>query len=96
MPSSGTSARGARVNHEGSDSSPSGLPAKKKGLPPKPPKRKGNGGKPPSATPPAPRKSGRVPNLDQPVDLSAVKMSGGAKALLGGECDRKLAATFGF
>ena len=71
--------------------------------PPKPARKKG-GGNPPKpthvpagvSTPPAPRKSGRVPNLDQPVDLSGVKMSGGAKALLGGACDRKLAAAFGF
>ena len=81
-------------------SSKSGAPKAIQKSPPKSPHKKG-GGKPTHVpagveTPPAPRKSGRVPNLDQPVDLSGVRMSGVAKALLGGACDRKLVAAFGF
>ena len=64
--------------------------------PPKSPRKKGGGSPAGVSTPPAPRKSGRVPNLDQPVDLSGVRMSGGAKALLGDACDRKLFSAFGF
>ena len=84
-------------------SSKSGAPKAIQKSPPKSPGKKGRGSPPKPThvpagveTPPAPRKSGRVPNLDQPVDLSGVRMSGVAKALLGGACDRKLAAAFGF
>lgn len=50
-----------------------------------------------TAAPGAPRRvSTRVPNLDQPLDLSNVKLSKGAKSLIGGvAADHMLSSVLG-